>query len=737
MVSERSGHRLPTLSETHEWWKYNPKGRELNEFFVTLEKHLESYRPLNFRTHPKPHHGTLNADDSDKKKLNLAIDPCNSSYFDIDLQSVVFDDSSRVGPGPPGQHLNLQVTHDMCFNKTFRKRLLEVKFDHALTSMDYLQNLECRRKSCLRDAKERLRNYQMNCNNFSHTDADATTWAENIRIMDMAAETLYVDVFLGLRFWTMLNELIKPFNKPNIFVMLNTLFPTKCLEKPHKHVTSSTMQYYRSVFYYFTLAVEQKGGSVTKLFLEKYEKNHRHGWESIRETLEDYFELSYLMIDQSYAIPCRTAGASAIAPRPLLPSHYAKELINPGISSPFSTPDNKVWVLYKYQNLANLAATPYHPPYSRQLLPSAAFLQLPDLEDLINLQTLSGVFKTKDHEKETSESINPRHATPGRPAMSRHRRNRHQLQRDEKQLPPLPPLPSEQDIPEENSMGVLSPDEIYAWLADRHKLGLRNGSSATPKNRPASSLKKQRSLDILSDQVYPGQSTAAPQISSSANVSTNYRPSLKKPKSFANMPRVEEEIEPLRISKGKTAWPFPKLDQTVSKAQVLDRTVNRSFPKRDQTAGRAQVLDQTVNWPFPEMDQTASRAQVLDQTGNKAQVLDQTVSEAQVPDTVAETGTKKTKLEKIKLFFKRSNCTDKRPVEHVETIEEGWFGPSQPKPHSPLNKSESSTVMENQNEEKEKRKRIPQKAERAKHIMIDTTKYEQAFYGPAYCAQDQ
>jgi len=95
----------------------------------------------------------------------------------------------------------------------------------------------------------------------------------------------------------------EPFYKPNVLAMLNTLFPPSMKDLPNDRIDINALKKYRATLYQYILAVEAKGTSVIKEFVQQLLKPEaKHSWTSARRHLEQYIELADIMIRQANTV---------------------------------------------------------------------------------------------------------------------------------------------------------------------------------------------------------------------------------------------------------------------------------------------------------------------------------------------------------------------------------------------------------------------------------------------------
>ncbi|EED20196.1 conserved hypothetical protein [Talaromyces stipitatus ATCC 10500] len=143
---------------------------------------------------------------------------------------------SHISKGP--HQYNLPVGFTISFvRRVFAETLEHVDFPQALTALDYLNNLESRRKKEILAAFESLgvelstspsltiRASEVYKQDLKQTYPGVVRWIESIEAKERDAVAIYRKLRLSLRRWTLINELwLEPFDKIACMSMLNTLF---------------------------------------------------------------------------------------------------------------------------------------------------------------------------------------------------------------------------------------------------------------------------------------------------------------------------------------------------------------------------------------------------------------------------------------------------------------------------------------------------------------------------------
>ncbi|KAF7943154.1 hypothetical protein EAE96_011096 [Botrytis aclada] len=325
MFSFNAGHRVPTLKEAHKWWQYEPKGTAIIHFLISLEKSKSenkedlTSKPGNVKKENKISEVDNAQEDAQEDKFSkpddakdgnmkstirnhAAYDPfmdaSNETLLDINFESEL-PHGGRASRGLPPDFIR-----KWCLDRVFTKDEDQVDFDQALTGIDYLQDLECRRREALREVALRLKIDKHNWRRVLSADPDAKRWVEDIQAQETIIEGFYATCFVDLRIWTMLHELkAHPFYKPNALAMLNTLYPPCIRDLPNDRIDPDKLRKHRAKFYDLIIKVTHEGVAALKDF-ETLLKNPacKHNWVDTRENLRDYIELACKMIEQSNAI---------------------------------------------------------------------------------------------------------------------------------------------------------------------------------------------------------------------------------------------------------------------------------------------------------------------------------------------------------------------------------------------------------------------------------------------------
>ncbi|KAJ9659409.1 hypothetical protein H2198_003138 [Neophaeococcomyces mojaviensis] len=214
--------------------------------------------------------------------------------------------------------------------KCFSTELAQVDFPQALTALDYIKDLETRRRHEILAALTHLgveradvQNREAIRKNYPH----AYQWIESMEEKERRVEFLYTHVYLGLRRWVLVNEMsLRPFNKQNCLAMLNTLYPPMLNSSqyvaPTKQLTQQILAEQRKAFFRYIQGVEKSGTQVLKTVMSQHARNGEEtGWPKVREDLENYLRMANAIIDE-----CLETTGRSISPKSAnFPMHEGEE----------------------------------------------------------------------------------------------------------------------------------------------------------------------------------------------------------------------------------------------------------------------------------------------------------------------------------------------------------------------------------------------------------------------------
>lgn len=185
--------------------------------------------------------------------------------------------------------------------RCFPRELNLVDFPQALTALDYLKDMEFRRRRDHEAALSRL-----GIGAFEVTgelvgfEQCIKDWASQMEMHERKIEALYSNLYVALRRWVLINELmIAPFSRQNCLAMLNTLYPPANASQPTTKLTPDILRRQREGFFSYIQAVERKGPTVLRPLMEQNRnEGDDHGWPKVRDILDKYLRVAMMLIEQ-------------------------------------------------------------------------------------------------------------------------------------------------------------------------------------------------------------------------------------------------------------------------------------------------------------------------------------------------------------------------------------------------------------------------------------------------------
>ncbi|KAN0069885.1 hypothetical protein V8E54_012191 [Elaphomyces granulatus] len=239
-----------------------------------------------------------------REKVNTPSSPagstCSQSEKDFPF---VYDTAAQFRaqlisqiPRLPSQHCSLPPSFVTSFlRRCFAPQLEEVDFPQALTALDYLKDLETRRRKEVAAALARLgidRADMSQKQEMGQRYPGVLRWIESLEAKERRVEALYTQVYVGLRRWTMINEMmLEPYNKANCLAMLNTLLPpvTPATVQPTAHLTPKILQCQRDGFWRYIISIETNGKQILdKVMKQGAREGEETAWPLARDALDKY-----------------------------------------------------------------------------------------------------------------------------------------------------------------------------------------------------------------------------------------------------------------------------------------------------------------------------------------------------------------------------------------------------------------------------------------------------------------
>ncbi|KAK5151233.1 hypothetical protein LTS14_009403 [Recurvomyces mirabilis] len=192
--------------------------------------------------------------------------------------------------------------------KCFPSDLVCVDFPQALTGLDYLKDLESRRRREVAAAMSRLAidrtTLEMDGDSLSDRYPGVKQWVTDINEKERKVEALYTQVYVALRRWILVNEMaLLPFSKHNCMAMLNTLYPPVTSTQPTSKLTPAVMQAQRQGFFKYILNVEQRGPHILNTLMDQGKlPGEQNGWAAVTRTISMYLQLANSIISECFDI---------------------------------------------------------------------------------------------------------------------------------------------------------------------------------------------------------------------------------------------------------------------------------------------------------------------------------------------------------------------------------------------------------------------------------------------------
>lgn len=192
-------------------------------------------------------------------------------------------------------------------SRCFSTDLTQVDFPQALTALDYLKDLEMRRRNEIANTFNHLsidRKDMSDRQKIKEKYPNAAEWIDQLEQKERRVQLLYTHVYLGLRRWALINEMsLIPFSKQNCLAMLNTLYPptlnTAQFVPPTQQLTQQLLATQRSQFFRYITAVERNGTGVLNNIMKQHARaGEEYGWSKVRDDLDNYLRMANSIIDE-------------------------------------------------------------------------------------------------------------------------------------------------------------------------------------------------------------------------------------------------------------------------------------------------------------------------------------------------------------------------------------------------------------------------------------------------------
>ncbi|KAI5813802.1 hypothetical protein BZA77DRAFT_112605 [Pyronema omphalodes] len=164
--------------------------------------------------------------------------------------------------------------------KCFPADFASVDFDQALTALDYLRDLDMRRKNEVEKAMKAKGQH----------DTKIKQMQNRLQRLDL----LYAKALVGIRRFTLIHELSAPkFSRVQCSALLNTLYPLE-EEDINLHLTAPQLSKQRQALWGYIIGVQQNGPGILDAV-----KGHNGGWKQISEVIHAYCKLSLELIQKA------------------------------------------------------------------------------------------------------------------------------------------------------------------------------------------------------------------------------------------------------------------------------------------------------------------------------------------------------------------------------------------------------------------------------------------------------
>ncbi|KAK2763699.1 hypothetical protein FQN54_009315 [Arachnomyces sp. PD_36] len=203
----------------------------------------------------------------------------------------------------PSQPGSLPISFTTSFvRRCFPLDVEDVDFPQALTALDYLKDIENRRRKDVFAALKRLgidKQKASDRDELAKTFPGVMTWILALEEKEKTLEALYAQVYVGVRRWLLINEMLwEPFHKANCLAMLNTLYPPINPPQFTPHINDAILSAHRHGFSQYIFAIEREGRSVLDTIIKQGARaGEENGWPSVRETIDKYLTLANAVMD--------------------------------------------------------------------------------------------------------------------------------------------------------------------------------------------------------------------------------------------------------------------------------------------------------------------------------------------------------------------------------------------------------------------------------------------------------
>ncbi|KAJ6092552.1 hypothetical protein N7486_007841 [Penicillium sp. IBT 16267x] len=296
----------------------NPNGRGLTWIFDHCLRYPTSYEiplrtmytincnPAKNPNSTRPQASAFSPRNSASSKASSSDDSVDAS---ADFRSQLIYQISRL----PSQPCTLPPAFLISFlRRVWIADLDQVDFPQALTALDYLRDLDARWKKEMYNAIQRLGISRADVEDPVHSGLalnypGVMSWLETMKSKGRYMEALYTQIYVGLRRWTLLNEMILDHtNKAAHVAMLNTLFPpvSEKSPTPTSQLTRHILKVQRSGFFTWINAVSRDGNTtiLRPVITQGAPEGEESSWPIVRDSVEKYLTMAQEIIDECMLI---------------------------------------------------------------------------------------------------------------------------------------------------------------------------------------------------------------------------------------------------------------------------------------------------------------------------------------------------------------------------------------------------------------------------------------------------
>ncbi|TID22196.1 Serine/threonine-protein kinase [Venturia nashicola] len=212
----------------------------------------------------------------------------------------------------PQQHTSLPAAFVTSFvTRCFPAQLEMVDFPQSLTALDYLRDLESRRRKEIAASLKRIGidegalESPDRIEELKNSNASVADWVESLGNKERKVEALYTNLYISLRRWILINEMcLEPFHKHNCHAMLNTLYPPVMSTQPTAKLTIPILTKQRDGFFKYIQTVEKRGNKdcLNNLISQNKLEGEVTGWPAVKRTLTQYLTLANSMINECWDV---------------------------------------------------------------------------------------------------------------------------------------------------------------------------------------------------------------------------------------------------------------------------------------------------------------------------------------------------------------------------------------------------------------------------------------------------